>query len=86
MSFKIADKTGAEFWVCAVPDVDPNPNGWYCEIYADEDRAQKIDDFVVHPGDIYGYYQLSEDEEVEAVRDFVQATYAQIALDKDFIF
>jgi len=82
MSFKITDKTGKEFWASITKDVNTNPNGWYCEIYADN----KIDDMAVHPEDIYGYDRLDENGKIEAVKAYVTAIYAQLELYPEFIF
>jgi len=86
MSFKITDKTGKEFWASIIQDINPNPDGWYCEIYADDFLARKIDDMVVHPEDIYGYDQLDGNGKIEAATAYITATYAQLELDPEFIF
>ncbi len=33
-------------YVSATPDCEPNEGGYYCQVYADEDYGDQIDDFV----------------------------------------
>ena len=32
-------------YVSATPDCEPNEGGYYCQVYADEDYGDQIDDF-----------------------------------------
>lgn len=35
-------------YVSATPDCEPNEGGYYCQVYADEDYGDQIDDFCIH--------------------------------------
>lgn len=34
-------------YVSATPDCEPNEGGYYCQVYADEDYGDQIDDFCI---------------------------------------
>lgn len=35
-----------------LPDCEPNEGGYYCQVYADEDYGDQIDDFCIHPDEL----------------------------------
>lgn len=39
-------------YVSATPDCEPNEGGYYCQVYADEDYGDQIDDFCIHPDEL----------------------------------
>ena len=39
-------------YVSATPDCEPNEGGYYCQVYADEDYGDQIDDFCIHPDEM----------------------------------
>ena len=39
-------------YVSATPECEPNEGGYYCQVYADEDYGDQIDDFCIHPDEL----------------------------------
>ena len=46
-------------YVSVVPDCESNEGGYYCQVYADEDYGDQIDDFCIHPD------ELEENDDIE---------------------
>lgn len=46
-------------YVSATPDCEPNEGGYYCQVYADEDYGDQIDDFCIHPDELEENDELS---------------------------
>lgn len=38
-------------WISKCKDCGENEGGFYCQVYADEDMTEQIDDFCIHPSD-----------------------------------
>lgn len=36
-------------WITYTEDCDENEGGYYCQVYADEEQANQIDDFCITP-------------------------------------
>lgn len=41
-----------DVWVTTTPDCGENTGGFYCQVYADEDWTEQIDDFCIHPEEL----------------------------------
>lgn len=39
-------------FISVTPDCDENTGGYYCQVYTDEDMANQIDDFCIHPDEL----------------------------------
>lgn len=63
-------KRGTAVWVHAIPDLEPNENGYYCEIYLNP-NGDRYDDFCIHKGDC----DLTNDIDV---REFIKEYVSQI--------
>ena len=46
-------------YISTTPDCGPNEGGYYCQVYEDEEMANQIDDFCIHPA------ELEENPDVE---------------------
>lgn len=82
----VRDKAGHIVYVTTTPDCEDNPDGFYCETYSDEECDHKIDDFVIRPEDIPGFYQMTQEERSKAIDDYIASYYLDEVLDLDFDF
>ena len=73
------DKAGHKVFVDYTPDCEYNEGGFYCETFADEDGADKIDDFCIHPEDC-------DCTDEEAVEEYIRNYYKDEVLDLEFSF
>ena len=48
-------------WITYIKDCDENEDGYFCEVYADEDYSERIDYFCIHPEDC----DCTNEDEVE---------------------
>ena len=73
------DKAGHRIYISYTEDCEYNEGGFYCEVYADEDGDNKIDDFCVHTDDC-------NCEDYDAVEEYIAHYYDDEVLDMDFDF
>ncbi len=83
---QVTDKKGQTVYVSYTHDCGDNPDGYYCEVYSDRSMGNKIDDLVVHPTDIYDFYQLEYPRQIQALEKYIREYYADVALDLSFRF
>ena len=48
-------------WISCIDDIGENKNGYFCQVYADEDMSKEIDYFIIHPWDC----DCTDEKEVE---------------------
>jgi hypothetical protein len=48
-------------WISCIDDIGKNKNGYFCQVYADEDMGNEIDWFIIHPWDC----DCTDEKEVE---------------------
>ena len=83
---KVKDKKGQTAYVSHVHDCEDNPDGLYCETYSDDDCGHKIDDFVIRPENIPGFYEMSREERQEAINRYIANYYKDTVLDLNYNF
>jgi hypothetical protein len=83
---KVVDMLQQVVYVTRTPDCEDNPDGYYCEVYSDEDCDHKIDDFVIRPEDIPGYLEMPWQEREKAIDLYIDGYYKGTVLNLAYNF